>query len=70
MYYLNYRISTIDIFSANLSDEKLNSKSKSISNIVKSYHRQGRYKPLNCGNSKKHTDAHIHARHRSGFRKA
>lgn len=30
MYYLNYRISAIDIFFINLSDEKLNFKSKSI----------------------------------------
>ena len=33
MYYLNYRISAIDIFSVNLSDEKLNSKSKSNLNM-------------------------------------
>ena len=69
MYYLNYKISAIDIFLINLSEWKFNSEWNSISNVSKSYHRQGHYKPQNCGNSKKHTDAHIHARHRSGFRK-
>lgn len=70
MYYLNYRISTIYIFFINLSDEKLNSKSKSISNMPKSHHRKARYQAHICSCLKKHTDAHIDSRHWSVFRMA